>query len=34
MGSRAVLVLDLIFLLPHNLHLTVAQVVGDPHPGR
>lgn len=34
MGSCAVLVLDPIFLLPHNLHLSVAQVVGDSHPGR
>lgn len=34
MSSHAVLVLDPIFLFPHNLHLTVAQVVGVPHPGR
>lgn len=34
MGSCAVFVLDPIFLLPHNLHLTVAHVVGHPHPGR
>lgn len=34
MGSCTVLVLDPIFLLPHNLHLTVAQAVGHPHPWR
>lgn len=33
-GSSAVLVLDSISLFPHNLHLTVAEVVGVPHPGR